>query len=145
MERKQGSQQRKREDHLVGDLRMDDHAWLAERGRVHVLDAPRRSRRRAVVLAVDDVADPADGKADHRGGATGVDELPVGELRAARPHVRSNHRAEQPAPLADAAFCEGKHAQELAAGEEPEVLPHVKQASADKSDDDHPRHPVGAA
>ncbi len=145
VEWKQGAKQHERQDHLVRDLGMDDHAGLTQRRGVHVLDAPWRDGRCAVMLAVDDVADPSDGKADHRGRSAGVDELPVRESSAPSPHVSPRHGPEQPAPLADASFGQREHSEDLAAGEEPEVLPHVQKARADQAQPHHPGDAVGAA
>src|SRR5207248_7966396 len=53
------------EEEVVGGDRMHEVA-LTEGGRVRVAHAPRKSRARdRVVLAVDDVADPADRLAEH--------------------------------------------------------------------------------
>src|SRR5450631_641965 len=124
---------------------MDDCAGLAERGRVHVFDAPRQSGRGAVMLAVDDIADPADGQADHGRGTRGVEDLPEREVRPAGPDVSAERGSEQPAPLTDAALRQGEHSEQLSAGEEPEVLPYIQKARADETDHDHPRHAVRAA
>src|SRR6266851_1401432 len=118
---------------------------LAQRRGVHVFDPPRQRGRRAVVLAVDDVADAADGHADHGRGATRVDDLPVRESRPAGPYVGPDHRAEQAAPLADATLREGKDPEQRSARKELEVLPHIKEACADEAEDDHVRDTVRAA
>ena len=114
----------KAQHHLVGNFRMNDLARLAERVLVDVLDTPREVGRRAVMLPVDDVADAADRESDHCARATRVDDLPERELRSPRPDVGANHRAEEPAPLADAAFGQRQRPQGVAR-EEPEVLPHI--------------------
>src|SRR5204863_6403102 len=59
-----------------------------------------------------------------------------------RPDVSADHGSEQPAPLADATLGQGEHAEDLAAGEDPEVLPDVEKASADEADHDHPGEAV---
>src|SRR5438552_18570041 len=131
--------------HLVRDLRMDNLAWLAQRVRVDVLDAPGEGGRRAVMLSVDDVADAADGQSEHGRWSTGVQDLPEGVLRPARPDDDSHHGAEQAAPLADAAFGQGEYPQELSVGEEPEVLPHIEKTGADKAQGHHPGEAVAGA
>src|SRR5437899_3261139 len=75
VKRKQHGQDQEAKDHLVRDLGMHDLARFAQGARVHILDAPRQVGRRAVVLAVDDVADAADREPDHGRGATGVEHL----------------------------------------------------------------------
>src|SRR2546429_424929 len=61
VKRKQQPQDSQAQHHLVRDLRMHDLARLTQRIGVDVLDAPRKGRRRPVMLTVDDVADAADG------------------------------------------------------------------------------------
>src|ERR1700716_1557867 len=106
---------------------MDNLARLSERRRVHVFDSPRQGGRGAVVLAIDDVSYAADGKADHRRGSAGVDDLPVGDSRPAGPDVGANHGSEQAAPLADPALRDRKHPKELSTRVKPEVFPHIKK------------------
>src|SRR5438270_11024023 len=101
---------------------MHDLARFAKGVLVDILDAPGQAGRRAMVLAVDDVADAPDREPDHRSRSTRVDDLPERELRPPRPDVGADHRAEQPAPLADPALGERERPQEVAR-EEMEVLP----------------------
>src|ERR1700736_2739156 len=82
MERKDERQQTEREDHLVGDLGVHHLAGLTQRVGVHVLHAPGQVGGRAVVLAVDDVADTPYGQADHGGRAPRIDDLPEREMGA---------------------------------------------------------------
>src|SRR5581483_4283070 len=144
VERQDQGEDREGQDHLVGDLGVDDLAGLAERVGVHVGHAPGQVRRRAVVLAVDDVADAADRQADHGAGAAAVDDLPERKLRAPRPQERADDRAEQAAPLADPALGDREDPQQVPV-EELEVLPDVQQPGADEADDDHPEDAVGQA
>src|SRR5256885_11824215 len=83
---------------------MDRLARLTERQRVHVVHRPGQVGRDRVVLAVDDVADAADGEAKRGGGADGVQDLAVVDLVPTAPEVPPEQTPEDPAPLVDAAL-----------------------------------------
>ena len=76
VERKQDREDPKAQHHLIGDLGVHHLPGLTQGVRVDVLDAPRQGGRAPVMLAVDDVADPADREPDHRRRAARVDQLP---------------------------------------------------------------------
>lgn len=142
MKRQERAKDHQAQHHLVCNLGMHDLSWLAQRVLIDVLHSPGQGRRRPVVLTVDHVADAADGQPDHRCGTTRVDDLPERVVRAARPNVDADHRSEQATPLADAALGQRKHAQPLAVGEDPPVLPDVKGTGSHQAQRDHPRQPV---
>src|SRR4029077_15922645 len=75
----------------------------------------------------------------------GVEDLPERVVRAARPDVDAEHRAEQAAPLADPAFGQSEHPQPRGAREDAPVLPDVEKTRADQPERDHPREPVAGA
>ncbi len=59
------------------------------------------------------------------------------------PDVGAEDGPEQAAPLADPALSDIEDVDQLA-GEELEVLPHIKDAGSDQPKDHHPRDAVGA-
>src|SRR5205823_8145502 len=109
---------------------------------VDVLDAPGQVGRGAVVLAVDDVADPADCEADESARPSGIDDLPERLSVAPAPQVGADDGAEEAAPLADPALIQVQDAHPLA-DELLVVLPDEKEAGADQAHYDHPDGCVG--
>src|SRR5260221_4326701 len=150
------------EDHLVGHLRVDHRAGVAEGMGVDVADAPGQRRRGSVVLAVDDVADPAHREPDQRRQAHRVEQLPevdlgrgdvppVGRarlsLRAAyppvpvRPDPDPQHRSEDAAPLADPAFVDVEDLERRCLEQVP-VLEDEVDARSEQADDHRPEGAV---
>src|SRR5688572_18022632 len=73
-----------------------DRAWLAERQRMRVTDAPRDTgARRGVVLAVDDVADAADGEPERDADDRRVEHEAERQAEAPRGDVAEDRRAER--------------------------------------------------
>ena len=64
-------------------------------------------------------------------------------MGAPRPDVSAGDGSEQPAPLADATLSQIEDVEQLA-GEEPEVLPDIKDAGAGETQHHHPCHAVSS-